>query len=82
MPAVVEASPDETQEFVYAPPQIVELLAVNGATFPLFSKLGLRFVICKTISYIEGPTYHTSLLSHSKIFYLYPGGASIFTRVC
>lgn len=35
-------APDETQEYVYQPPELVELLAVNAQTLPLFSQLGMR----------------------------------------
>lgn len=41
LPDVEEVVPDDTQEYVYEPPQISELLAVNAQTLPLFSKLGL-----------------------------------------
>lgn len=39
---VEDTTPDDTQEYRYEPPEIVELLSVNAQTFPLFSKLGLR----------------------------------------
>lgn len=41
LPDVEETIPDDTQEYVYEPPQIVELLAVNAQTLPLFSTFGL-----------------------------------------
>lgn len=44
LPAEEEPTPDSTQEYRYEPPEIIELLAVNAQTLPLFSKLGLRSV--------------------------------------
>jgi len=44
LPVEVDSAPDDTQEYVYEPPQIVELLSINAQTLPLFCKLGLRLV--------------------------------------
>ncbi|XP_067945356.1 eukaryotic translation initiation factor 2D-like [Watersipora subatra] len=41
LPLVEEAKPDSSQEYVYSPPEIIELLAVNAQTLPLFSRLGM-----------------------------------------
>ena len=42
LPAHEEVKPDATQEYIYKPPDIVELLAVNAQTLPLFTQLGMR----------------------------------------
>ena len=50
LPASEETTTDDTQEYVYEPPQITELLAVNAQTLPLFSRLGLRLVQLSILS--------------------------------
>ena len=51
LPASEETTTDDTQEYVYEPPQITELLAVNAQTLPLFSRLGLRLVQLSILEY-------------------------------